>query len=462
MHRPSRTALDDGPAYVPRPKVEPVPLYGPEFERDPHALYQRLRSEIGPVVPVLLEPRVPAWLVLDYALISEVATDERRFSKDSRLWRDRAEGLVPDTSGVLPMMEYRPNVLFADGAEHGQLRRAVAASLEKAAGDQLSRSIDAVAHRLIDQFAEAGTADLMAQYAMPLPLLVLNRAFGLADSEGERLVAIIGRIWAGNGDDAVRAGKEYEQYMAGLADAKWQQPGQDVPSYLIAEGFSFEQVVHHLVLLIGAGSAPTTGLLGNTLRILLTDTQLRREVAAAQLRVADVITQVLWRDPPIQNFAARYPRHDVLLNGIPLRAGDVIVFGLAAANHDPVVAAAGIPRGNRAHLAYSAGPHRCPAPTIAEGIVARAIDTLRDRLPDLRLAVPAEQLTWGPSAFARAPQSLPVRFSPVHRDTMGDRSWPSPSFSTPPQPTSPVSRPDSAGPARWSGLNFLARWWRGR
>src|SRR5690606_38224889 len=90
-------------------------LYDPEFHRDHHAAYEKMRAEHGPVIPVELEPGVQGWLVIDYATIMAWCRDERTFSRDARRWRDWREGRVPDDAAVMGMMKPRPNALFSDG-----------------------------------------------------------------------------------------------------------------------------------------------------------------------------------------------------------------------------------------------------------------------------------------------------------------------------------------------------------
>src|SRR5207253_10894174 len=109
------------------------------------------------------------------------------------------------------------------------------------------------------------------------------------------------------------------------------------------------------------------------------------------------------------NYAVTYPERDLIFTGVRLPAYQPVVISFAAANTDPSKTSHHR-TGNRAHLAWSAGPHTCPAKGHARLIAMTAIEMLLDRLPDLELAVPAHQLEWRPGPFHRALSALPVRF----------------------------------------------------
>jgi cytochrome P450 len=111
---------------------------------------------------------------------------------------------------------------------------------------------------------------------------------------------------------------------------------------------------------------------------------------------------------------ARYALRDTELGGRAIQQGDALILGLAAANSDPKVHpdGAAIEVGNRAHLAWSTGPHTCPARMPARLITRTAVDTALNLLPGIRLAVAAEQITPQPSPWTRCPATLPVNFAP--------------------------------------------------
>ncbi|MFC7328707.1 cytochrome P450 [Marinactinospora rubrisoli] len=390
-------------------------LHDPRFHADPQAVLQRLRDTHGPVVPVELEPGVRAWLVIDYTIITAWCRDTRTFSRDARRWRDWRAGRVRDDARVVPMMAYRPNAMFADGDRHLRLRRAVTDALGRAEAHRIAADARGFAHRLIDGFCARGRADLLADYARQLPLLVLTRLVGFGDNAGRRLAEAVRGMW--DGTDAERANAAYERTLSEAVTAKSARPGDDVLSRLMAHdaGLSREEVLHHLVLILGIGDESTANLIGNTMRLLLTDREFAADLAGSRVGIDDAVDRALWSDPPVTNFPVLYPVRDIeLAGGRIIREGTPILLGLGAANRfladqyrERIQETA-----NRAHLAWGVGPHRCPAQDIARMIAGNGVEILVERLPELRLAVPESELRWRNSPFARALTALPVVFTP--------------------------------------------------
>ncbi|MEU5050477.1 cytochrome P450 [Streptomyces sp. NPDC021096] len=470
-----------------------TPLYGPDFAADPQAVYHRLR-QYGPAAPVELAPRVQATLVTDYRAALEVLRSPDRFVKDARHWRALADGRVAPDNPVVPMMAYRPNCLFADGDDHRRYRQAVDDSLARIDPNALRGYAERSADSLIDRFTALGEADLLGSYAKVLPLLVFQQLFGCPPELGDRLVEGFSGIF--DGVDAERADALITSSLLELIALKREHPGADMTSWLMAHPVQLgdEEMLHQLVVLIGAGTEPQQNLIANALRLLLSDDRFAGDLAGGSMPVEDALDEVLWLDPPMANYGVHYPVEDLDFGGVPLRAGEPVVVSFAAANTDPALHS-GRRTGNRAHLAWSAGPHHCPAKDSARLIAAAAVEKLLDRLPDVELAVPADRLVWRPGPFHRALTALPVRFPPVpvptpapapvhpgqpdrpderpHHpsadhlppETPGESRWnarPAPSRSIPPAVTSTARQPASAPTGRLPLWSSLAAWWHGR
>ncbi len=130
------------------------------------------------------------------------------------------------------------------------------------------------------------------------------------------------------------------------------------------------------------------------------------------LPVEDAVTQVLWNYAPIANYAAHYPTHDVELGHRVIKANDPVLISFAAANTDPRLAEHREQLSAKAHLAFGAGPHACPAKDPAFVIAVTAVESLLNRLPDIETRMPFKDLSWIPAPWSRSLVALPVRFTP--------------------------------------------------
>jgi cytochrome P450 len=365
------------------------------------------------------------------------------------------------------MMFYRRNALFSDGPDHDRYRSAITESLARVDPHALRQHTQDSADELIHRVAPTGRAELVRDYAGALPLLTINRLLGANPADGPALVQIMAKLFNGDGD-AAAANEDLSQYMARLITAKRARPGPDVTSWLTAHPARLQdtELAQQIALLMAAGTEPLQNLIANTLVLLLSDDRFAGGLAAGTLPVDDALDEVLWALPPLANFGTRYPRTTVTVAGTVLPANQPVLISFEAANRDPRL---GEDRsGSRAHLAFSAGSHECPAQRTARGIAAVATERLLDKLPDLALAVPATRLAYTTGPFQYSLTALPVTF-PSHPSPpaapFGGSAWTAPStasFSTRPEPTSTARPPASGRRARPSRWNCLAAFRRGR
>ncbi|MET9776872.1 cytochrome P450 [Streptomyces sp. NPDC006367] len=433
-----------------------IELFGNEFGSDPERHYDLLRS-MGPSAPVDIAPGVQVELVTGYDEALYFLQNPAWFVRDARRWNALNEGRVPEDSPALPMMGYRPNALFSDGAAHARLRRAVTDSLATIDELQFVRQTQQSADYLISRFdtQPLGQADLMADYAQPLPLLVFSELFGCPPELGDRVVVGISGIFDGTpGADEVLGGALTE-----LIALKHRRPGDDLTTRLMQHSAELtdEEVLHQLVTLLSGGTAPLTAAIGTSSALYLS------EEWRSGLPVEDAVVQTLWDYAPIANYAGHYPTQDVELAGRTLRAGDPVLISFAAANTDPKLKRHR-EQLSKAHLAFGAGPHACPAKDPAFQMTVTAVEALLNRLPDVELRVPFPELPWVPAPWSRALVTLPVRFTPHAAPAAPEPPRTEErTDAASPQTAVPTPRPAaSAAPQRKTGLfsSFVA-WIKG-
>ncbi|MEU3412414.1 cytochrome P450 [Streptomyces sp. NPDC006658] len=394
-----------------------VPLSGPRFQTEPARLYREMRRDHGAVVPVLLDGDIPAWLVLGYRELHQVTGDPVLFSRDSDLWNQWEN--IPADWPLLPMIgRKQPSILYTVGERHRQRAAMVSNALEAVDAFELRGHAERFADELIDALCAAGEADLIAQYAMLLPVRVLARLYGFSDEDGPGLVTALNDMIDGR-ERALAGQAHLAGSMARLVADRKKEPADDVVSRMLADdsGFGDEEIVQDLMVMLAAGHQPTADWIGNSLRLMLTDERFAASLFGGRNSVAEAMNEVLWEDTPTQNVAGRWAARDTRLGGRAVRAGDLLLLGLQGANSDPQVRtdASVLTGGNNAHFSFGHGEHRCPFPAqeVAEVIARTGIEVVLDRLPDIDLAVPADSLTRRPSPWLRGLTRLPVRFTPV-------------------------------------------------
>jgi cytochrome P450 len=468
------------PAHTASASGRPESLHGDEFAADPAATYARLREK-GPIAPVELAPGVTVSLVTSYRAALDILRAPETYSRDSRRWQALSDGTVPTDNPVVPMLLYRPNALFSDGTEHQRLRGAIADTLDRIDPHALRTYVEQSADLLIDLFGPRGEADLLSEYCARLPLLVFNKLFGCPPELGEKLVRALAAIF--DGSDSDKANTLLVETLFELVTLKRTDPGSDMTSWLIAHPAKLddEELVHQIVILVGAGTQPQQNLICNGLRMLLSDERFADDLASGTLPVDDALDEVLWTDPPLANFCAHFPVHDVKLGGYVIPEGDPVLISLSAANNDPSLLSDGR-SGNRAHLAWGAGPHACPAKEPSRVIASVAVEKLLDRIPDIELAIDAADLKWRPGPFHRALSTLPVHFPPIaatpHATVAGTtggteasdgnpggglgNAGPGPSLPIPEDATSTAREPGPEDETQQPWWKLLSRLWRGR
>ncbi|MFC9997246.1 cytochrome P450 [Nocardia sp. NPDC127526] len=383
------------------------PLYTEEFAADPHGSYREMRRRYGSLVPVELAPGVPATLVIGYHDAVRILNDPEHFPADPRVWQET----VPDDSPVKPMLQWYPNVLRNSGAVHARYRQANVAAVDGVDLHGLHAIVEREALPLINSFCEQGEAELISQYAMPLVFAGLNDMLGCPPDIGARVAAGMAALFDSVDENAALGMQMLSEALLELIALKRREPGDDMVTRLLQHNAALDdtEMLYNIISIYGAGLEPQQNLIINTLRLILTDDRFAGDVLGGSLSTRDALDEVLFNDPPMANFSVSYPRQPMLINGTWLPAHQPVVISMTGCNNDPAISG-GERIGNRSHLAWSLGPHACPARSVASLVAQEAIDQLLDALPELRLAVPVDELVWRPGPFHRALAALPVVF----------------------------------------------------
>lgn len=435
------------------PRLESLdaePLLTRDYEMRPALFYERLRARFGPVAPVDILG-VKAWMVLGYQEVLEVLRNESRWKKDPKHWKNLQEGRIPDDHPLVPPYRVR-SVLMMEGQEHKRTRGALDAAMRpfQDPGEPEAAELEAVVARhadeLITVFAEStsGTVDLASQFARPLPLLVINRLFGFPVEQDDDIVMNSWRL-VDSGPDAPEAAQRLLAAMTELLAYKKENPGDDLTSRLIAEagGIPDELIVQQLFVVLPIVDAISSSITNGVLEVLTGNTAAEDSLTVGSFH--ELVNRVHITSAPWPNLAFRFAAADTVLGNYRIAAGDPVCPSAAAAHGDPIFAKALRDDGvtsTRAHLAWGAGAHQCPARDMAETVATIALGRLFDRC-DLEMTLPVDQIPWRSSLYARGVRALPVRYR--MRQLPGEAAQlpvpPPPSEPpAPAQPTRPRSR----------------------
>lgn len=424
------TDLTGSCPYVAPPPARPE-LFGRQFAADPYPAYAWLR-EHDPVHRTTLPSGVEAWLVTRYADARQALADQR-LSKDSGHYRASAGSRrkigIPGERSANVMT----HLLNIDPPDHTRLRRLVSKAFTPRRVAEFQPRVQELTDRLIDGFAERGEADLIHEFAFPLPIYAICDLLGVPREDQDDF-----RDWAGmmirhGGGPRGGVGRSVRRmraYLGELIHRKRGALGEDLISGLIrasdhGEHLSENEAAAMAFILLFAGFETTVNLIGNGIYALLRHPEqralLQRALAdgdeAARPLLDTAVEELLRYDGPVELATWRFATEPLVIGGARVDAGDPVLVVLAAADRDPEKFdqpdVLDITRRDNKHLGYGHGIHYCVGAPLArlEGRIALA--TLLRRLPDLQLAGEPEEMSWRGGLIMRGLRQLPVRFEAV-------------------------------------------------
>ncbi|KUH35826.1 MULTISPECIES: cytochrome P450 family protein [Streptomyces] len=416
---------------APHDPAAPPELFTWEFATDPYPAYAWLR-EHAPVHRTRLPSGVEAWLVTRYA-------DARQALADQRLSKNPAHHAEPahakGKTGIPGerKAELMTHLLNIDPPDHTRLRRLVSKAFTPRRVAEFAPRVQELTDRLIDGFAAKGEADLIHDFAFPLPIHAICDMLGVPAEDQDDF-----RDWAGQmirhgggpRGGVARAVKRMRAYLVDLIHRKREGLGRggddDLISGLIrasdhGEHLTENEAAAMAFILLFAGFETTVNLIGNGTYALLRDdgqrTRLQRSLAAGERGLLETgVEELLRYDGPVELATWRFATEPLTLGGQRVEVGEPVLVVLAAADRDPErfdrPDTLDLARSDNQHLGYGHGIHYCLGAPLARLEGQTALATLLTRLPDLRLAVPPEELRWRGGLIMRGLRTLPVEFTP--------------------------------------------------
>jgi cytochrome P450 len=376
------------------------------FRANPYPHYRALSGQ----PPHLIDLFFPAALIGRYADGVAILRDPERFSSDTRTM-DRIE-----------VFGDAPRLLFSDPPTHTRLRKLVSRAFTPKRIKDLEPKIREFTAALLDRAAAKGEFELMADIAVPLPVMVIAEMLGVPPADYERFKEWSNEIIESDNTmpgvplppSVSAAFQALRAFFIGEIAKRRQNPGPDLVSALVAardeaDALTEEEMIAFAILLLLAGNETTTNLIGNgTLALMRHPEQLAMLRKDATL-LPRAIEEMLRYDPPAQS-TIRVTKADALIGGVEIKAASAVFVVLAAINRDPAQfpdpERFDITRDPNDHLAFGDGIHFCLGAALARLEALIVFGAMLERFPRLRLAEPAADVKYKGSYFLRGLAAL--------------------------------------------------------
>jgi cytochrome P450 len=405
--------------------TEPFPIrpdynpFIPAHKRDPFPFYAEARKH----TPIFFSPILNMFVITRHEDIVAITGDPARFSSMQSL--EMPPDTPPEVFGILsqghPLV---PALINNDPPSHTRIRGLCNKAFTPSRVAAMEGRMRATANMLVDQFAAAGKADIMGQFAFPLPQIVIADIVGVPREDIQKFVGW-GAEWAAMQFEklppdaqiqAAHSAVAFQQYNADMVEARRANPQDDLMSGLVHAQIDGEarlstvEIISIVTTLLIAGHMTTSHLIGDALAVL---TQHPDHMAALYRdpsnTAAGLVEEILRLETPAPGLF-RTTTEDVTMNGVTMPKGARLYLLYASANRDESV----FPDPDRFdparpnlgnHLAFSRGIHYCLGAPLArlEGKVA--LEVLAARLPNMRMAA-GQELDYTLNLSFRGPNAL--------------------------------------------------------
>lgn len=379
----------------------PINLTHKDFIDHKYTYYKWLREE-APVYKGKIMV-MPVYFVSRYEDCVALLKDPR-FVRNRSTATGKGRSPIPMPKSVSFMME---SMIVEDEPNHRRLRNLVHKAFTPRHLRKLNTRIEALTHELLDKAEkQSGSIDLMQAYSLPIPVTVIGEMVGVSNEEIPHFGSYMETLATGfSGWKLLRTLfwelPEAVKFVRALIERKRANPQDDILTALIeaeedGDMLSEDELIAMVFLLIVAGYETTVHLITNAVETLLRHPDSLAELKADYNLMDSTIEEVLRYNGPIHGTKPNYALEDVTWHGVTIPKGSAVMPMLGAGNHDPAVFSNpetfDIHRSPNRHLGFGQGIHYCLGAPLARLETNIALTTLFDRYPNLRLAVPPEQL----------------------------------------------------------------------
>lgn len=394
----------------------------PAYLANPYPALAALRASAPVAEGKQVPPYGDAWTVTRYADVLAVLKDPRFSVEPRRL----SNGKNPMNRWWLPrtFRLITEGLLNKDPPDHTRLRSLVQKAFTPRLIEAMQAHIQGFTDELLDGLDPNQPIDLLEAFAVPLPLAVISHMLGVPERDRFEFRRLTSRTMTGslkrNVVSMVRAMYSMHKLMRFfdyLLDLKRREPDDRLISALVAaeqagDSLSSDELLAMLFLLLFAGHETTVNLIGSGMLALLDNPEQMQALVDDPELADSAVEELLRYTNPVQFGASRIALEDVEIGGVTIPKSSVVVAMLSSANRDESIfkdsETLDIARDPNRHLALGFGIHFCLGAPLARMEGRIAFRALLKRFPNIRLAVPRDQIRWRSSPVFRGLESLPV------------------------------------------------------
>ena len=399
-----------------------VDVTNAKFKANPFPFYAQLRAE-APVFPVTvpMPTKQRAWLITRYSDVQDVLKDAL-FAKNPR------NAMSPEQLKKRPWIPsmFKPleqNMLDLDSPDHTRLRALVHKAFTPRLIEQMRDQIQALTDELLDAAEPKGSMDLIADFALPLPLTIIGRILGVPAKDNHKFHRWTKTLLsAGTNTNYVvfiPIIMRFMGYLKKLIKERRAHPKDDLVTALVqakdgSDKLSGDEVLAMIFLLLIAGHETTVNLIGSGSLALLEHPDQMEKLRSEPAIIKPAIEELLRFVCPVEMATERYAREDITIAGTTIPRGELVLAVIGSANRDANYFdnpdTLDVTRENNKHLAFGLGAHYCLGAPLSRLEGQIAISTLIRRMPNLRLSIAPDQIRWRGGIILRGLEALPVSF----------------------------------------------------
>jgi cytochrome P450 len=401
--RAQKKGFDLAKMPIPEPALMPLRRDG----LDPVADLGQIREQ-SPIAKLPVGFGINLWLVSGYDEAKAVLSDTKAFSND-----------FANLASAGATVQQEPGGLgFADPPVHTRLRKLLTPEFTMRRLGRLTPGIREIIEQRLDAMAASpGPVDLVQEFALPIPSLVICELLGVPyeDRAAFQSLAMSRFDLFGGAAASLGAITESLDYLLGVVRKQRENPGDGLLGMIIKE--HGDQVDDRELAgladgVLTGGFETTASMLALGALVLLQDEELFKSVHDDDAMAAGFVDDALRYLTVVQVAFPRFAREDVEVAGAQIGKGDIVVVSLSGANRDKALGSdldhVDAARQAASHLAFGYGVHRCIGAELARMELRAAYPALLRRFPKLRLAKPADELTFRKVSIVYGVESLPV------------------------------------------------------